>query len=225
MARLGWPRLLIPPPDEPPGAGSGPERITDEQSARDWLEAERTELVATIRYAAEHDPQPAAWRLALELRGFFRVRRYDDEAAYQATLALRIARDIEDRRIECDALLALGSVLHQRDDLDGARLRLASATDVGRLIGYERGLAPLREGRPGGPAREGHPGAARHRHGRGDVVLGDGPSGAGRRRRFMLVAAHQPERINHSDQPRRGAPWRSSGADSRPTSTATSSSS
>jgi tetratricopeptide (TPR) repeat protein len=65
------------------------------------------------------------------------VGRYD-EAAYQATLALRIARDIEDRRIECDALLALGSVLHQRDDLDGARLRLTSAMDVGRLIGYER---------------------------------------------------------------------------------------
>ena len=34
-------------------------------------------------------------------------------------------------------------MLHQRDDLDGARLRLASATDVGRLIGYERGLAPV----------------------------------------------------------------------------------
>ena len=92
VAGLGWPRLLIPPPDEPPGAGAGPERITDEQSARDWLEAERTELVATIRYAAEHDPQPAAWRLALELRGFFRVRRYAADWTEAGTAALQAAR-------------------------------------------------------------------------------------------------------------------------------------
>ena len=41
-----------------------------------WLETERSNLVAAVRYAAEHGPRPAAWKLADALRGFFWMRVY-----------------------------------------------------------------------------------------------------------------------------------------------------
>ena len=91
VAALALPRLLVPPPDDPPDAQSGPQRITDAQSARDWLEAERAEMVATIRFVAEDDPHPAVWRMALEMRGFFRVRRYVADWIETGTAALYAA--------------------------------------------------------------------------------------------------------------------------------------
>jgi DNA-binding SARP family transcriptional activator/Tfp pilus assembly protein PilF len=92
VAALALPRLLVPPPDDPPDAQSGPQNVTDAQSARDWLETERAELAATIRFVAEHDPHPAVWRLALELRGFFRVRRYAADWVETGAAALQAAR-------------------------------------------------------------------------------------------------------------------------------------
>ena len=40
-----------------------------DSAALAWLETERSNLVAAVRYAAEHGPRPAAWRLADSLRG------------------------------------------------------------------------------------------------------------------------------------------------------------
>jgi tetratricopeptide (TPR) repeat protein len=47
-----------------------------DSAALAWLETERSNLVAAVRYAAEHGPRPAAWRLADSLRGFFWMRVY-----------------------------------------------------------------------------------------------------------------------------------------------------
>jgi DNA-binding SARP family transcriptional activator/tetratricopeptide (TPR) repeat protein len=65
--------------------------------------------------------------------------RYDD-AAYQSALALRIARDIRDRRIECDALIAGGMTLSRRGDLMAAGRRLTEAAEIGESIGYQPGI-------------------------------------------------------------------------------------
>jgi ATP/maltotriose-dependent transcriptional regulator MalT len=65
-----------------------------------------------------------------------------DQAAYQAALALRIARDIADRRIECDARTVAGVVAHRRGELAGARERLVDAIEVAESAGYPWGLAP-----------------------------------------------------------------------------------
>jgi DNA-binding SARP family transcriptional activator/Flp pilus assembly protein TadD len=45
-------------------------------SALAWLDAERPNLIAAVRHAAEHGPRPAAWRLADALRGYFMRRAY-----------------------------------------------------------------------------------------------------------------------------------------------------
>jgi DNA-binding SARP family transcriptional activator/tetratricopeptide (TPR) repeat protein len=59
-------RLAIPPVT----AATGPD-LSEPAGALAWLDAERSNLVSAIRYAAESGPRPAAWLLADTLRGYF----------------------------------------------------------------------------------------------------------------------------------------------------------
>jgi DNA-binding SARP family transcriptional activator len=60
MLRLALPAATMPPPD-----------FEDHAQAMTWLDAERPNLVAAIRHAAEHGPPAPAWLLADALRGYF----------------------------------------------------------------------------------------------------------------------------------------------------------
>ncbi|WP_410613196.1 BTAD domain-containing putative transcriptional regulator [Amycolatopsis sp. lyj-109] len=64
-ARLLYPHMLRLPVDGVPAAFPG----LGEASA--WLDAERGNLVAAVRFAADRGPRPMAWRLADALRGYF----------------------------------------------------------------------------------------------------------------------------------------------------------
>jgi DNA-binding SARP family transcriptional activator len=59
-----------------PHASDGGVAFTDDASASAWLDAERANLVATVRHCAAHGPRGTAWRLADALRGHLYLGRH-----------------------------------------------------------------------------------------------------------------------------------------------------
>jgi tetratricopeptide (TPR) repeat protein len=64
-----YPEMLRLPPAVPV-----PARFKDKADAWEWLDAERSNLVATVVHCATHGPQHVAWQLADGLRGYFQRR-------------------------------------------------------------------------------------------------------------------------------------------------------
>lgn len=93
MARLERPRATT--------------RFDSASSALAWLDAERPNLVATIRHAAEHGPLPFAWQLADALRGYFWIQTDGIEWRVAATFGLdaaTVAGDEPARAAMCHSL-------------------------------------------------------------------------------------------------------------------------
>lgn len=97
---LGIPRLLIPPAGPGPQSPGWPVPWPDQETAGRWLELERSNLVSSVCHAAQHDPAPSAWRLALELRGLLRLHRYSGDWIATATAARSIAEQLGDVRAQ-----------------------------------------------------------------------------------------------------------------------------
>ncbi|QSB14198.1 tetratricopeptide repeat protein [Natronosporangium hydrolyticum] len=70
-ADLLYPAMLRLPRGDTPHAVRGTSLFADEAAATAWLDAERANLIALIRTAAEQGPYPFAWRLGDALRGYF----------------------------------------------------------------------------------------------------------------------------------------------------------
>lgn len=94
---LGIPRLLVPDADwdEPPAGGPQPQTP---ETAGQWLETERANMVAVICQGADRQDGAPGWHLALELRGFFRLRRYTADWTATATRAAQEAAQSADPR-------------------------------------------------------------------------------------------------------------------------------
>ena len=113
-------RVLYPHPHAPAGAGrrsavvnrppTGRPRphVTDEAAALAWLDAERANLIAAIRHAAEHGPRSRAWLLADTLRAYFWLRMHTVDWQDAARTALAAAEAEGDLRAQAAALLSLG---------------------------------------------------------------------------------------------------------------------
>jgi transcriptional regulator with XRE-family HTH domain len=74
-AKLVYPHLLRLPLPEADG-GTPVASFADAAGASDWLDTERSNLVATVQYAASHGPRATGWLLADTLRGYFLLRRH-----------------------------------------------------------------------------------------------------------------------------------------------------
>ncbi|GLY51453.1 BTAD domain-containing putative transcriptional regulator [Lentzea sp. NBRC 102530] len=61
-----------------------------------WLRAERTNLVASVRHAADHGPRAMAWRLTDALRGYFWLQTNGTDWATAAEAGLRAAVALDD---------------------------------------------------------------------------------------------------------------------------------
>jgi tetratricopeptide (TPR) repeat protein len=87
----------------PPATGGSPPRFDRPAQAMAWLDAERGNLVASVRHAAEHRLAPTAWLLADALRGYFWLRRHtlDWRQVAEAGLAAAIARGDECAQAAC----------------------------------------------------------------------------------------------------------------------------
>ncbi|GAA1636848.1 ATP-binding protein [Actinoplanes couchii] len=112
-----------------------PMTFTSNSEATAWLDAERDNLVAATKAAAEHGRPHTAWQLAAVLRSVFMHNNAFEEWLSTAPLGLDAARAIGDRQGEAEALESLGKAHFQARRLtEAARFHeaaLAIRTDIG----------------------------------------------------------------------------------------------
>ncbi|KDN19199.1 hypothetical protein DV20_26440 [Amycolatopsis rifamycinica] len=124
-----YPDLLRLPSGEPP------ERPFDRAEARQWLRAEHENVLAVIRWAAEHGPLPYAWRLADVLRGFYHSHRLDAEWEVAASTGLTAAKQAHDRHAVGAMRHSLGALAWSRGAYSVALAELQGAKEAYHLSG------------------------------------------------------------------------------------------
>lgn len=98
------------PLDPPEGVSSQPLEFTSYRQALDWCEAERANLVAATRQAAEIDEHVIAWKLPLATWGFFNLRKHWEDWIITHRIGLAAAQHLHDRKGEAWTLGAFGFV-------------------------------------------------------------------------------------------------------------------
>ncbi|MCP2242999.1 AfsR/SARP family transcriptional regulator [Lentzea aerocolonigenes] len=103
--------LLYPGIVRLPTSASGPApRISTPAEALAWLDAERPNLIAAIRAAAEHGPAPMAWQLADALRGYLWIGQHVGEWLATAHHGLLAAQASAHRPAEAAMHANLGTL-------------------------------------------------------------------------------------------------------------------
>jgi DNA-binding SARP family transcriptional activator/tetratricopeptide (TPR) repeat protein len=137
-AMLVYPtRLRLPVPE---ATISGPTFDAD-TAALDWLDAERTNLVAAIAYTAEHGPRPTAWLLADTLRSYFLLRLHTVDLARATQAALRAAEAEGEPRAQAITLLSLSNLEHRQMRYPEAIAHCTSALALAERAGWVEGQA------------------------------------------------------------------------------------
>jgi DNA-binding SARP family transcriptional activator/tetratricopeptide (TPR) repeat protein len=116
-------------------------RFADFGAALTWLEAERANLMAAVRYAVSHGPHSHAWLLTDALRGFFLLRRYVDEWLAAAQAGLAAATQGQDRRAQAAMHLSLANAHRGIGRLTEAVTHYTAALAINRRIGWHDGEA------------------------------------------------------------------------------------
>jgi tetratricopeptide (TPR) repeat protein len=122
-------------PLEDPEVACSPLEFTTYGQALDWCEAERVNLVAAIRHAAQANEHVIAYKFPLALWGFFNLRKHwaDSIAAYH--IGLSAAQHLHDRKVEAWTFGAVGMAyfhLRQHDEaLDHYQRALAICREIG----------------------------------------------------------------------------------------------
>jgi DNA-binding SARP family transcriptional activator len=104
-ARLLYPQHLRLPPTVAPL-----DLFADDTAASAWLDAERANLVATVRHTATFGPRPVAWLLADTLRGYFWLRMHPVDWQTVAYAGLAAAEADREPRAQAAALLSLATL-------------------------------------------------------------------------------------------------------------------
>ncbi|GAB2840011.1 AfsR/SARP family transcriptional regulator [Lentzea nigeriaca] len=103
--------LLYPGIVRLPSSASGPApRISNSAEALAWLDAERPNLTAAIRHAADHGPAPMAWQLADALRGYLWMGQHIGEWLATAHHGLQAAQVSAHRPAEAAMHANLGTL-------------------------------------------------------------------------------------------------------------------
>ncbi|CAM5581174.1 hypothetical protein SALBM311S_00828 [Streptomyces alboniger] len=123
-----------------PGIPSAP-------GATQWLEAERTNLLALISHAARHGPRPVAWHLTNALFGYFWFHL--PRATWQATAQTALEAAVAEGDLFGQAAMHSGLGLIQSDrGLAGQALdHHARVRDISRALGWATGEAAALGGR------------------------------------------------------------------------------
>jgi tetratricopeptide (TPR) repeat protein/transcriptional regulator with XRE-family HTH domain len=143
--RLLYPQVVRLPPTL--AASSGHVRFTDHAASLAWLDAERANLVAAARHAAEHGPGRVAWLLADALRGYFARQVHILDWHTTASAAAAAAEADNDPAGQAVAQLNLADVLRRFSRYEQAvphyQRTLALSQEVGWLDGQATALANL----------------------------------------------------------------------------------
>src|SRR5581483_8424521 len=113
----------------------------DETTSLDWLDAQRPNLMAVLRYGAVNHRYGHTWRLAYAMWPLFLRRRYPDERLEAQTLALQAARAEGHRIAEGNLLTSLAGTLATAGRLREAAEYHHQALTVYEQLGDQRGLA------------------------------------------------------------------------------------
>jgi tetratricopeptide (TPR) repeat protein len=106
-----------------------------------WLDAERHNLRAFVRYFADHGPVQRSCALVGALRGYIYMRGITHEHEDIARTALRAAESAADERGQSVCQLALGSVNRFRGDFHGAIEHFTAAAALAHSAGWDEGEA------------------------------------------------------------------------------------
>jgi DNA-binding SARP family transcriptional activator len=144
-------RLLRPADARPATAGEwaeGGTAFSDVDSALDWLESERANLLAAVRQIADNPALPAvaATSLARALFAFFHVRGYLNDWVEVNEVARAVARRAADPIAEAHAGRDLGAAFEVRGDYQKARECLSEALDRYAEAGDQPGEAACLNG-------------------------------------------------------------------------------
>jgi tetratricopeptide (TPR) repeat protein len=115
--------------------------FTAREDALTWLDAERANLVAVIKMAADTGRDEIAYRLPIALARYFSWRRRFDDWLASTRISLETARRLGDRRREAVALNNLGAALREVRRFEEAITACQDAAGVFREIGDRHGEA------------------------------------------------------------------------------------
>jgi tetratricopeptide (TPR) repeat protein len=129
-------------PLDTPGVTCVPLEFATYDQALGWCEAERANLVAAIRQAAETDEHVITWQLPLALWGFFNLRKhYWADLISTHGIGLAAAQHLRDRRGEAWTWGALGMPYLDLGQYEEAADHFRHALSLCREIGDQWGEA------------------------------------------------------------------------------------
>jgi DNA-binding SARP family transcriptional activator/Flp pilus assembly protein TadD len=139
-ARMLYPdklRLPLPLAEAPRPATP----FADHRGALAWLDAERSNLLAAVLYAAEHGPRPLAWLLADALRGYFWLRVHTVDWLAVAHAGLAAAQADQHLRAQAAAHLSIADVCWRQSRDQQAVQHYSQALALNRATGWPEGQA------------------------------------------------------------------------------------
>ncbi|GAA0243226.1 BTAD domain-containing putative transcriptional regulator [Saccharothrix mutabilis subsp. mutabilis] len=132
-AELLYPDLMrLPPADDTPVHLP---RIETAAQARTWLDAERANLTAAIRSAAEQGPADVSWRLADGLRGYLWIGKHVTEWLTAARYGLDAASAHHDRAGQAAMHQNLGTLHWRLGDFPTSIAHYTRAVELHRAAG------------------------------------------------------------------------------------------
>jgi tetratricopeptide (TPR) repeat protein len=112
-------------------------------TALEWLEAERRSLIATVEAAGAASKHFAVLALTIALSDFFALRSHWDDWTGTHELALRSARALGERKIECQLLNSLATAYIEQGYWRGAILHFERARALAEELGHRDSAATV----------------------------------------------------------------------------------
>jgi tetratricopeptide (TPR) repeat protein len=118
----------------------------DETAALDWLDAQRQNLMAILRYCADQRLHRTVWQLADAMWPLFLRRRHAEDRLEAQTLALAATRADGNVRAEGNTLTSLAGTLATAGRLEESAEYSRQALDLYERAGDKRGMAQASNG-------------------------------------------------------------------------------
>ncbi|GAA1300998.1 AfsR/SARP family transcriptional regulator [Saccharothrix xinjiangensis] len=132
-AELLYPDLMRLP--SAGGGGARPAGVDTAARARAWLDAERANLAAAIRSAAEHGPAAVSWRLADGLRGYLWIGKHVTDWLLTAQYGMDAAHEQRDVAAEAAMHQNLGTLHWRLGDFAKSIAHCTRAVELHRVTG------------------------------------------------------------------------------------------
>jgi DNA-binding SARP family transcriptional activator len=121
-------------------------RFDNRDTAMQWLNAERTNLIVAVQYLADHGLHPTACQLAHAFAGYLAVRGYTVEGLAVAKAGFEAADRDNNPAARAQALLDLAAAHFLAEQYDPALEHYTTALALCRQVGWREGQADALNG-------------------------------------------------------------------------------